>query len=138
MNQLEKKPINRYLGNRVGPLAGDRWVPGFWLRWREQKPRRCDSLLQLGYEQRRRHCLPLNFFRTPDSDCTMSPFLKRCGVAACDRGVAGCDRGVSRWSSMLEVLPRLCTLLRLLLPDMSLSPSIGKVMSSRRNSSSLS
>lgn len=39
---------------------------------------------------------------------------------------------------MLDVLPRLCTLLRLLLPDISLSPSVGNDISSRRKSSSLS
>lgn len=104
-----------YLGKRVGPA--DRTAPGFWFKCREQKPRRWDSFEQLMFEHSLRHCFPLNFLRTPDSDCTTSPFLKRCGVAAWDLGVAGWDRGVNLWSSRLDVLPRLCTLLRLLLPD---------------------
>ncbi len=44
-------------------------------RCREQKPRRCDSFVQPSFEQSRRHCFPLNFFRMPFGAATMSPFL---------------------------------------------------------------
>ena len=62
------------------------------LRWREQYPRRCDSLEQPSREQSRLHCFPLNFFRMPLGVETTSPFLYLCGVpGGRDLGEEGVD-----------------------------------------------
>lgn len=42
-------------------------------RWREQNPRRWDSLVQPSRLHKRRHCFPLNFFLTPLGVLTTSP-----------------------------------------------------------------
>ena len=83
------------------------------LRCLEQSPRRCDSFEQPSFEQSRRHCFPLNFFRIPFGVETTSPFLYLCGVAGRDLGDVGIERGRPSIAvgSMLDVLARDCDVL---------------------------
>ena len=45
------------------------------LRCLEQRPHFCDSFQHSSTPQRRRHCLPLNFFLTPSGVTMISPFF---------------------------------------------------------------